>query len=64
MEPNFPSYSLHGNEESQMPGRRTPLGQVGLGGFYVQGGPSNFASHGPPSDENNPNPSVSGQLSR
>lgn len=58
----LPPYTHHSNEDTQqMPGRRTPLGTVGLGGFYFQGGPSNLAghsSHGGPSDENNPDPGV------
>lgn len=55
------THFLHFNstEEGQIPGRRTPLGAVGLGGFYFQGCPANVG-HGPPSDENNPNPSGSG----
>ncbi|XP_017769727.1 PREDICTED: class E basic helix-loop-helix protein 23 [Nicrophorus vespilloides] len=48
MEPvGFTPFAHHSNEESQIPGRRTPLGAVGLGGFQFQG---------PPSDENNPDP--------
>ncbi|CAH0556522.1 unnamed protein product [Brassicogethes aeneus] len=49
-------------EETQTPGRRTPLGAVGLGGFYFQGCSPNLATHGPPSDENNPHPGCSTQL--
>lgn len=60
--PTLPPYAHHSNEESPMPGRRTPLGNVGLGGFYFQGGPSNLAGHSGPSDENNPDSSASGQL--
>ncbi|XP_030751266.1 class E basic helix-loop-helix protein 22-like, partial [Sitophilus oryzae] len=48
----------------QVPGRRTPLGAVGLGGFYFQGCQQNMTTaHGPPSDENNPDPGCSGQNS-
>lgn len=46
------SGSYYSNESSQVPGRRTPLGAVGLGGYYYPPGPS-----GPPSDENTPEPS-------
>ncbi|KAI5737376.1 hypothetical protein M8J76_012907 [Diaphorina citri] len=47
------SGSYYSNETSQVPGRRTPLGNVGLGGFYFP--PSASAvSAGPPSDENCP----------
>ncbi|XP_008473664.1 class E basic helix-loop-helix protein 22 [Diaphorina citri] len=47
------SGSYYSNETSQVPGRRTPLGNVGLGGFYFP--PSVSAvSAGPPSDENCP----------
>ncbi|XP_022908127.1 oligodendrocyte transcription factor 2-like [Onthophagus taurus] len=52
--PNFPQFGgHHSTEEGQIPGRRTPLGAVGLGGFQFQGPHIN---HGPPSDENNPDP--------
>lgn len=34
-----------------VPGRRTPLGTVGIGGFFAQPGSS---SHLPQSDENHP----------
>ncbi|XP_054283646.1 class E basic helix-loop-helix protein 22-like [Macrosteles quadrilineatus] len=37
------------SESSQVPGRRTPLGAMGLGGYYYP--------PGPPSDENTPEPS-------
>jgi class B basic helix-loop-helix protein 4/5 len=40
------------------------LGAVGLGGFYFQGCQPNIASHGPPSDENNPDPADSTQTNR
>lgn len=60
-QPHFPHFTS--TEEGQIPGRRTPLGAVGLGGFYFQGCPSNVG-HGPPSDENNPDPSGSGLNSR
>ncbi|CAG9768457.1 unnamed protein product [Ceutorhynchus assimilis] len=61
-----PNYGTFSQEESQVPGRRTPLGAVGLGGFYFQGGQQNIttAPHGPPSDENIPDPACSGQNSR
>lgn len=36
-----------------VPGRRTPLGTVGLGGFYAQGGHSSAAVH-IHTDENRP----------
>lgn len=49
---NFPNL-----EDSQIPGRRTPLGAVGLGGFYFQGCSPNVVNNGPPSDENNPDQS-------
>ncbi|XP_019875068.1 oligodendrocyte transcription factor 2 [Aethina tumida] len=49
-------HSPTSEESQQIPGRRTPLGAVGLGGFYFQGCPPNLAGHGPPSDENNPDP--------
>ncbi|XP_016975134.1 class E basic helix-loop-helix protein 22 [Drosophila rhopaloa] len=38
-----------------VPGRRTPLGSVGLGGFYAQG---MGMSQQPPTDENKPGPSA------
>lgn len=60
-QPHFPHFTS--TEEGQIPGRRTPLGAVGLGGFYFQGCSSNV-SHGPPSDENNPDPGGSGLNSR
>ncbi|XP_011183513.2 class E basic helix-loop-helix protein 22 isoform X2 [Zeugodacus cucurbitae] len=42
-----------------VPGRRTPLGAVGIGGFYAQGlGMSQQASM--PTDENKPSPSALG----
>ncbi|EDV30911.1 uncharacterized protein Dana_GF14803 [Drosophila ananassae] len=37
-----------------VPGRRTPLGSVGLGGFYAQG----MGMSQPPTDENKPGPSA------
>lgn len=52
---SFPPYAHHSNEEVQIPGRRTPLGNVGLSSFYFQGGPSSL----PPTDENNPEASIS-----
>lgn len=43
-----------------VPGRRTPLGAVGLGGFYMQGGqPPPPPQHCYPSDENQPEPGTS-----
>ncbi|KAL1494836.1 hypothetical protein ABEB36_010363 [Hypothenemus hampei] len=49
-------------EPLQIPGRRTPLGTVSLGGFYFQGcQPNVTTAHGPPSDENNPDPECSAQ---
>lgn len=35
-----------------VPGRRTPLGAVGLGGFYAQGGHSSSSMHLHTTDEN------------
>lgn len=57
MDQPFVPFSHNSNEESPVPGRRTPLGTVGLGGFYFQGvcGP-NLSGHAPPSDENSPEP--------
>jgi hypothetical protein len=37
-----------------VPGRRTPLGNVGLGGFYAQPHASSSASHHVSTDENKP----------
>ncbi|XP_050309829.1 class E basic helix-loop-helix protein 23 isoform X2 [Anthonomus grandis grandis] len=52
--------TVNSQEEPQVPGRRTPLGAVGLGGFYFQACQQNMtAPHGPPSDENNPDPGCS-----
>jgi len=48
-------------EEPQVPGRRTPLGTMSLGGFYFQGQQNMTTAHGPPSDENNPDPECSPQ---
>lgn len=43
-----------------VPGRRTPLGAVGLGGFYMQGGqPPPPPQHCYPADENQPEPGTS-----
>lgn len=43
-----------------VPGRRTPLGAVGLGGFYMQGGqPPPPPQHCYPTDENQPEPGTS-----
>lgn len=43
-----------------VPGRRTPLGAVGLGGFYMQGGqPPPQPQHCYPTDENQPEPGTS-----
>lgn len=55
---SFPPYAHHSNEEVQIPGRRTPLGNVGLSSFYFQSGPSVH------SDENNPEATVSPRDSR
>ncbi|KAG7311290.1 hypothetical protein JYU34_002322 [Plutella xylostella] len=41
-----------------VPGRRTPLGAVGLGGFYMQGGQPP-PQHCYPTDENQPEPGTS-----
>ncbi|KAF7280380.1 basic helix-loop-helix family member olig [Rhynchophorus ferrugineus] len=61
----FTSFAgVNAQDEPQVPGRRTPLGAVGLGGFYFQGCQQNMTTaHGPPSDENNPDPGCSGQNS-
>lgn len=56
VEQSFPSFSHNSNEESAVPGRRTPLGTVGLGGFYFQGVCGPNMGHAPPSDENSPEP--------
>ncbi|KAL1458218.1 hypothetical protein WDU94_008384 [Cyamophila willieti] len=48
------SGSYYSNETSQVPGRRTPLGSVGLGGFYFPPSSTLAVSAGPPSDENCP----------
>lgn len=64
MDQTFAPYAHHSNEESPIPGRRTPLSTVGLGGFYFQGGPSNLTSTHGPSDENNPDPSHPTQTNR
>ncbi|KAL3281620.1 hypothetical protein HHI36_004826 [Cryptolaemus montrouzieri] len=61
---NFPSFHTNANEEIQIPGRRTPLGAVGLGGFYFQGCPQNLPSHSGPSDENNPEQGGANQIRR
>ncbi|CAH1998074.1 unnamed protein product [Acanthoscelides obtectus] len=51
------NYSSSSQEEGQTPGRRTPLGAVGLGGFYFQGCPTNVSNQQEVhSDENNPDP--------
>ncbi|XP_028027851.1 class E basic helix-loop-helix protein 22-like [Bombyx mandarina] len=42
-----------------VPGRRTPLGAVGLGGFYMQGGQPPPPQHYYPTDENQPEPGTS-----
>ncbi|CAG9863321.1 unnamed protein product [Phyllotreta striolata] len=62
----FPQFPANAEENQQVPGRRTPLSAVGLSGFYFQGGQSNpnIVGHGPPSDENNPDPGCSGQSAR
>lgn len=57
---SFPPYAHHSNEEVvQIPGRRTPLGNVGLSSFYFQSGPSVHST-----DENNPEVTVSPRDSR
>lgn len=55
---SFPQFQAN-SEDSQIVGRRTPLGAVGLGGFYFQG--PNTGGHGISSDENNPDPGCSSQ---
>ncbi|XP_072392566.1 uncharacterized protein Oli [Diabrotica undecimpunctata] len=62
----FAQFPTNSDDHQQIPGRRTPLSTVGLGGFYFQGGQSNpnIVSHGPPSDENNPDPGCSSQGQR
>lgn len=52
--PGFAPFAPHSSEEGQVPGRRTPLGAVGLGGFYFPGGCPMPPSHEGPSDENRP----------
>ncbi|XP_063359020.1 class E basic helix-loop-helix protein 22 [Cydia fagiglandana] len=42
-----------------VPGRRTPLGAVGLGGFYMQGGQPPPPQHCYQTDENQPEPGTS-----
>ncbi|XP_056634935.1 uncharacterized protein LOC130444006 [Diorhabda sublineata] len=63
---NFSQFPPNTEENQQIPGRRTPLSTVGLGGFYFQGCQTNpnIVSHGPPSDENNPDPGCSNQVQR
>lgn len=43
-----------GDHPQTTPGRRTPLGAVGLGGFYFQQQPQPHASSSALSDENRP----------
>lgn len=53
---NFAHFASNSNtDEPQIPGRRTPLGAVGLGGFYFQGCQPNIGAP----DENNPDPGCS-----
>lgn len=53
MEQTFTSYAHNSNEESVIPGRRTPLSTVGLGGFYFPSGSANLNAHCS-TDENSP----------
>ena len=47
-----------GSPPQSVPGRRTPLGAVGLGGFYSQSGHSSGSGmHHPNTDENRPSAS-------
>ncbi|XP_066138273.1 class E basic helix-loop-helix protein 23 [Euwallacea fornicatus] len=59
--PNYsPFPGVNSQEEPHVPGRRTPLGTVSLGGFYFPGCQQGMTTaHGPPSDENNPDPECS-----
>lgn len=50
--PGFAPFAPHSSEEGQVPGRRTPLGAVGLGAYYFPQGAPNLEV---PSDENRPN---------
>ncbi|XP_018334797.2 class E basic helix-loop-helix protein 22-like [Agrilus planipennis] len=50
----FSSFSHHSNEE--VPGRRTPLGTVGVGGFFYFQNSNNVGGPSGPSDENSPEP--------
>ena len=57
--PPPPSISIHPgpatSPSQSVPGRRTPLGTVGLGGFYAQSGhASGSGVHGMHTDENRP----------
>lgn len=53
--PGFAPFAPHSSEEGQVPGRRTPLGAVGLGGYYFQGScPPGVSNHDVQSDENRP----------
>ncbi|KAK5646412.1 hypothetical protein RI129_004876 [Pyrocoelia pectoralis] len=56
VEQPFVPFSHNSNEESPVPGRRTPLGTVGLGGFYFQGVCAPNLGAVPASDENSPEP--------
>lgn len=49
--PGFAPFAPHSSEEGQVPGRRTPLGAVGLGGYYF---PQQQANLEAPTDENRP----------
>ncbi|KAF5288995.1 hypothetical protein FQA39_LY03874 [Lamprigera yunnana] len=55
----FIPFSHNSNEESAVPGRRTPLGTVGLGGFYFQGVCAPNVGGISASDENSPEPGSS-----
>ncbi|KAF5288616.1 hypothetical protein FQR65_LT11987 [Abscondita terminalis] len=56
VEQPFVPFSHNSNEESSVPGRRTPLGTVGLGGFYFQGVCAPNVGGISASDENSPEP--------
>lgn len=49
-----PPASYSSEHPQSAPGRRTPLGAVGLGGFYFQQQPQPHASSSALSDENRP----------
>lgn len=48
------TYNTSSEMNATAPGRRTPLGAVGLGGFYFQQQPQPHASSSSMSDENKP----------